>query len=71
MDKLTFKTSIKCTGCLASVTPFLNQLAGENQWQVDLQSSDKILTVSLAESISAESVIETVREAGYQAVPLS
>ena len=45
METLRFKTNIKCTGCLVQVGPALDELAGENNWQVDLASNDKTLTV--------------------------
>jgi copper chaperone len=46
MKTIQFKTNIKCSGCVATVTPGLNKTAGENNWTVDLQSPDKVLTVS-------------------------
>ncbi len=65
METLKFKTNIKCTGCLATVTPRLNQTAGENNWQVDLDNPQKILTV---ESDSSESeIVAAVKEAGFEA----
>lgn len=71
MDNLKFKTTIKCTGCLAAVKPYLDQLAGEDHWEVDLQNSDKILTVSASEKATAERVAAVLQEAGYKAEPLS
>lgn len=65
METLKFKTNIKCTGCLATVTPNLNETAGENNWQVDLDNPQKILTV---ESDSSESeIVAAVKEAGFEA----
>ena len=65
MNTLKFKTNIKCTGCLASVSPNLNKTAGENNWQVDLNDVDRILTV---ETDRAESeIIAAIKEAGFEA----
>lgn len=65
MDTLKFKTNIKCTGCLATVTPHLNETAGENNWRVNLEDPDRILTV---ESDKTEKeIIEAVKEAGFVA----
>lgn len=65
METLKFKTNIKCTGCLATVTPHLNETTGENSWQVDLDNPQKILTV---ESDSSESeIIAAVKKAGFEA----
>lgn len=65
MDKtLRFKTNINCGGCVASVTPALNEVEGIRHWEVDTQSSDKILTVH-AEGISEADVITAVQDAGF------
>ncbi|MES3016134.1 MAG: hypothetical protein V4721_00075 [Bacteroidota bacterium] len=65
MNTFKFKTNIKCTGCLATVTPNLNKTAGENVWNVDLNDVDRILTV---ETDKAESeIIAAVKEAGFEA----
>lgn len=64
MEKLTFKTNIKCGGCIATVTPFLNKAVGENNWQVDTQNPDKLLTV---EGATADQVKDAIKDAGYKA----
>jgi copper chaperone len=66
METLKFKTNIKCSGCVAKVTPELNNTAGEHNWSVDIQSPDKILTV-VAEDLTPEQVREAVNRAGFQA----
>lgn len=66
MKKLTFKTNINCGGCLANVKPHLNKAVGENQWEVDLSSENRLLTIH-NESISAKEVKAAVEEAGYKA----
>lgn len=65
METIKFKTNIKCAGCLAQVGPGLNETVGENQWTVDLDSSDKILTVQ-GEVKEAE-IIAVMKKAGYTA----
>ncbi|MGX5817123.1 heavy-metal-associated domain-containing protein [Chitinophaga lutea] len=69
METLQFKTNIKCTGCLAAVTPSLNETAGADTWQVDLQSADKILTVK-TDKADKETIREAVEKAGYKAESL-
>ncbi|ACU62382.1 heavy-metal-associated domain-containing protein [Chitinophaga pinensis] len=64
-----FKTNIKCGGCIATVTPFLNAAAGENTWKVDTAAPEKILTVS-ADAVSAAEIISAVEKAGYKAAQL-
>lgn len=45
--KFRFKTTLKCSGCVSKVTPFLNSLRDVTEWSVDLQHPDKVLTVML------------------------
>ncbi len=67
MESLKFKTNIKCSGCIAATTPYLNELAGENKWTVDVQDPNKILVVNSDKNISAQDVINTLQKAGYSA----
>jgi copper chaperone len=64
-----FKTNIKCGGCIQTVKPFLDGLKEIDNWQVDLGSPDRILSVE--GDIPEEKVIATIQAAGYQAVKLS
>jgi copper chaperone len=68
MEDLKFKTTIKCAGCVAKVTPFLNEAIGENNWQVDYENPQKVLTVTKEED--KKKVIEAVERAGYKAEAL-
>lgn len=70
MDALTFKTTIKCSGCVAKATPFLNQVAGEDNWEVDITNPDKILRIEADNTIKADDVIAAVEKAGYKAYPV-
>ena len=67
METIKFKTTIKCSGCVATVTPGLNEAVGANNWQVDLQSADKVLTVNTNEANKEKDVIKKLEEAGYKA----
>lgn len=64
MNTIKFKTNIKCNGCLTAVTPLLNKTVGEQQWEVDLQDPQRILSV---EGATESEVINAVKEAGFQA----
>jgi len=68
--KLKFKTNIQCGGCIAKVTPFLNQTEGVSHWEVDTDHKDKILTVTADEN-TEEKVIESVKKAGFQIESIS
>jgi copper chaperone len=65
MRILRFKTSIHCGGCLALVSPSLDALQGISKWEVDLNSTDRILEVT-SESLSPEDIIEAVRKSGFK-----
>ncbi|WP_295124367.1 heavy-metal-associated domain-containing protein [uncultured Chitinophaga sp.] len=65
MKTMQFKTNIKCGGCVATVTPFLDKVVGHDHWKVDTASPDKILTVE-TEDTNAEAVKLAVQEAGYK-----
>ncbi len=66
MNTLKFKTNVKCGGCIATVTPHLNQLKGIISWNVDTIDPLKIMTVE-TEEISAEEITSVMKTAGYQA----
>ncbi len=65
METLQFKTNINCGGCVAKVTPFLNQLEEVENWKVDTANPDKILTV-VGEVLTCELVETTVKQAGFE-----
>lgn len=66
METLQFKTNINCSGCIAKVSPFLNQLEEVENWKVDTTNPDKILTV-LGEDLNASLVKTIVEQAGFLA----
>ena len=63
-----FKTTIKCEGCVAKVTPFLNETVGASQWTVDINDPAKVLTIRTEKA--SESVIQAVQKAGFKAEEL-
>ena len=66
MEILKFKTNIKCGGCIATVTPFLNKEESIQNWQVDTSSADKVLTVS-GHDVDPQKVKTLVEKAGFKA----
>lgn len=66
METLKFKTNINCGGCLAKVTPKLNEQAGESCWTVDTDDPDKVLTVS-GDGADQEKIIAAVNMVGFRA----
>ena len=67
METLKFKTNIKCSGCIAKSTPYLNEAVGENKWNVDVQDANKILTIESDVTVDPEKVIRAVENAGFKA----
>ncbi|MDF2449750.1 MAG: hypothetical protein K0R26_2254 [Bacteroidota bacterium] len=65
MKTLKFKTTIKCSGCLAKVAPLLNNESSIQKWDVDIYTPDKILTVE-SHTGDSESIIKSVEKAGFQ-----
>jgi copper chaperone len=68
MKTLKFKTNIMCSGCVATVTPFLNAEKEIISWEVDTTTMDKILTVTT--DSSAETIQKAIEKAGYKSQPL-
>lgn len=66
METLKFKTTINCGGCVATVTPHLNQIKGIEKWSVDTTNPQKILTIE-ASGLRPEVIVEKLKEAGYKA----
>ncbi len=67
----TYKTDIKCGGCLAKVAPYLNETFGQGNWKVDTSSQEKLLTVDIQEELDDEAVKRTVAKAGFFAEPIA
>lgn len=65
METQKFKTNIKCRGCIATVTPFLEKTKEISSWSVDTTTADKVLTVE--GPVEAKSIVSVLAEAGFQA----
>ncbi len=68
-DTLRFRTNINCGGCVAAVRPFLDEVAGTDQWEVDTADRDKLLSVR-AGGITSQDVIGAVQRAGFRIEPV-
>ena len=66
MKQYQFRTNINCSGCVAKVTPALNQNVEIKDWKVDTDNPNKILTVE-TESLNEEEVKAIVHKAGFKA----
>lgn len=65
MENLKFKTNINCGGCVSKVTPELDSKEGIENWEVNLQNPEKILTVN-SNGVSEKEIIHTVKKVGFK-----
>ncbi|HLW29967.1 MAG TPA: heavy-metal-associated domain-containing protein [Brumimicrobium sp.] len=70
MEELRFKTTLKCGGCEEKVTPGLNAIDEIEEWDVDLDSPDKILTVFATKDVE-DKIIEAVEKVGFEIEKIS
>lgn len=66
MNTIKFKSNIKCGGCIAAINESMNEMVGENKWEVDLSSENRILTVK-TENVTSEEISEKLKNLGYTA----
>lgn len=66
MITLKFKTSFKCNGCVNSVRTQLDADQTIKEWDVDLESPDRILTLTCKEDIT-DQILSIVEKAGHTA----
>lgn len=66
MELISFKTNIKSVSALNRVAPFLDRVVGSTNWQLDLKSTDKKLTVFSNSIINEIHVEEAVNRAGFR-----
>lgn len=69
METLKFKTSLKCSGCVAAIQPKMDALKNVEQWEVDLAQPEKILSVN-GEHLKEEEIIHVLKGAGYEATKI-
>lgn len=65
METVKFKTNIKCEGCVAKVTPGLDEMAGKGNWKVDLLDPQRTLT--LDSKVDETKLKEALAKVGYKA----
>lgn len=65
MKTSTFKTNAKCGGCVTKIETSLNTAVARNQWNIDLSTPDRILTIT--SDLSDEEVVRLVTAAGFKA----
>lgn len=66
MKTLKFKTNINCGGCVAKVTPVLNEMEGITKWEVDTANPQKTLTIE-TDSLKEDDLIAKLSTVGFKA----
>jgi len=69
-NEFQFKTNINCGGCVAAVKSFLDKAEGIQDWNVDTDNKDKILTIQ-AKGTTVGEIMETVQKAGFKIEPIA
>ena len=64
VQELKLKTSINCNNCVAKVKPSLEKVEGIENWNVDTDNADKILTVK-STGATAQQIIDAVEMIGF------
>lgn len=70
MELISYKTNIKNETGLHRVAPFLNRAVGSANWQLDLESPDRKLTVFSNGIINEIHVVDAIIKAGFRALNL-
>jgi copper chaperone CopZ len=60
-----YRTNLHCGSCVSAVKPFLDSAEGVEDWNVDTDSPDKVLTVR-SDTLRPEAVRDLVARAGFQ-----
>lgn len=69
-NNLKFKTTLNCGGCVSKVKSDLDNAEGIEEWNVDTENADKILTVS-STGITEDEVITIIKSKGFKAEPIT
>lgn len=64
--KFLFKTNLKCSGCVDKLSNHLNKNKDIIQWNADLDTDDKIVTIE-TEKVEPDKLKKLIEEAGFNA----
>jgi copper chaperone len=67
---IRFKTTMKCAGCVVTVTPGLDALKEVESWKADVSGAEKTLSVE-AEEAAIPQVMSVLEKAGFKAERIS
>lgn len=62
---IQFKSNLKCGGCVAAVRPLLESVEELLDWEVDLQSKDRLVTFHLTDDAAIPKLEAAFKKAGF------
>ncbi len=65
-DILVFKTNLENSECVKRVGELLGDHNAVLAWNVDVQDIDHVLRVECNDSISADTIVELLHDAGFE-----
>lgn len=65
MEKIKFKSNFKCSGCVDKVKPILDAEKGIEKWEVDLNDSNKVLTVE-SNDLNIDQLVKEIESVGFK-----
>ncbi len=68
MPQKRFRTDAHSPQCVETIGRCLNKVLRPSEWNIDLESDEKTLTVSSPKPEGL--IVQLMREAGYSAVPI-
>ena len=64
MEERRYRTSAKCNGCVSAIAGKLDEIMGREDWNIDLKSPDRVLTVK--SDVAEEEILSRVRGLGFK-----
>ena len=64
MEERKYRTSAKCNGCVSAIAGRLDEIMGRGDWNIDLTSPDRVLTVK--SDVPDEEIISRVKGLGFK-----
>lgn len=64
MEERRYRTSAKCNGCVSAIAGKLDEIMGRDDWNIDLKSPDRVLTVK--SDVAEEEIVSRVKGLGFK-----
>jgi len=70
MKTLRFKTNIESTQSVANISNFIDNTEGIKNWEVDLRSPEKVLTIR-GNLSRPDVIVRKIHKAGFELTPMN